>query len=492
MGESSKIDLFVGRQIDNGTERRLLRRLLTHLGHQGTEAVVIANVVVGYDKRQIDFIVATASTAVVVEAKGYSYPVHGGLNGPWRLQLGEARERPLGRTNPYYQALDCRYAVSDAITEYARLSSDEGKAAVRGALCLFPSPVEGSKLPPSDFKLRIGGITELEALLAEPLPKPIPLAMWREFAKALGAQEDSRTFLAPAAAIVDDYIAALVDLHRATSGPYVEPLFEASGVTTATLARRLADGAQLHIYGGSGSGKSVLVNALATKVAEAGIAPITINARAFSGELAPLLKRAVATSTARTLTEFFDALASSGREAILFVDGLNECPATRVVELLGALQAARLRFGFRVLTASQGVPTLPRTLDGVPIQVRHPDREHARRLVEAHLGRALRAPEEPALDIVGTAHDCPVLSAVLQGSANTDGRYALYAAFARERGKVAPRSVHEALSELAHEMRGSFVSTLPFAGAERILAGHAGDLEAFFESGLVAKDAGLF
>ena len=492
MATSARIDTYVGREVENATERRLLRRLLKHLELKGADAIIIANIIVGRDQRQIDFVVATATTAVAIEVKGYVYPVQGGLNGPWRLQIGGGGEKLLGRANPYHQALDCRYAISDAIAAHAGISSDDAKAAVKGSLCLFPSPIERSEIPASDFKLSIGGIAELEAVLATPLMKPIPLETWRSFAEALGARNNDEPLPVPEALLVDEYVSSFLNLRRASSGPYIEPAFPGPGVTTTTLAERLVDGAQLHIRGGSGSGKSELLNALAIEAGQAGFAPIVIQARTFTGELAVLLKKAVATATPLTPGALFQSLARSGREAILFIDGLNECPEAQLGDLLGALQAARLRFGFRVVTTSQTTPTLPSTLDGEAVQLHQPDRIHGQRLVEAHLGRSMSPAEVPGLEIVSTAHDCSVLAVVLQAKANADGRYALYAAFSRKRGEITPESTQQALAELAFGMRGDFVASLPLASTARFLLSRKADLSAVLDTGLAVGDDGLF
>jgi len=486
------IDIFYGRDIENVTERRFLRRLVECLTVAGLEAVIFANVVIGPQKRQIDFVVATATMAAVVEVKGYVHAVHGAENGPWRLDSGDGEPRALGRTNPYHQALDCRYAVSDALAAHAGLSSDDAKAAILGDLCLFPTAPLGSSVPASDHKLTIGGFPDLEALFARRLRNPLALATWKTFAEALGLSSGLRGEPGPETALVDGYVSAFLNLRRAIDGPYVEPLIAGDDATTATLAKRLVEGAQLHLVGGSGSGKSELLAALATATARAGFAPIIVQARAFEGDLAPLLRRAVASATTATPGALIAALNKVGREALLFIDGLNECQPTRRGDLIAALQALRLRWDVRITTTAQAPLTMPATLSGETVEVLQPDLNQARLLVEAHLGRNLAAAEVPALEVVATAHDASILATVLQTQSDTDGRYALYAAFTRERAKGALiPAVHQALGELAAQMRETFVSALPRPAVERSMeiAGSMGRAAAAaLQAGLLKDD----
>lgn len=220
------IDIFYGRDIENVTERRFLRRLVERLTVAGLEAVIFANVVIGPQKRQIDFVVATATMAAVVEVKGYVHAVHGAENGPWRLDSGNGELRALGRTNPYHQALDCRYAVSDALAAHAGLSSDDAKAAILGNLCLFPTAPSGSSVPASDHKLTIGGFPDLAALLERRLRNPVALATWKTFAEGLGLSGGLGGGPGPETALVDGYVGAFLNLRGAIDGPYVEPMMD--------------------------------------------------------------------------------------------------------------------------------------------------------------------------------------------------------------------------------------------------------------------------
>lgn len=153
---------------------------------------------------------------------------------------------------------------------------------------------------------------------------------------------------------------------------------------------------------------------LADRAAERGQLPVVLRAGGFAGKLAPLLREAVARATAVPFSAVVGAANRLGREAVVFVDGTNECQEGLRPELTAALQVARLKFGVRVVTAGESLPPLPTTLAGDVVQLCQPDAEHSRRLVEAHLGRPLSgAAEQDALEVVAAAHDASIMAAII-------------------------------------------------------------------------------
>lgn len=488
-GEGGQISFFYGDTVENTAEAACLRRLKRDLAAQGIAAVLLANFTLGPKRRQIDLIVATDATAVVVELKGYVHAVQGGLNGPWMLELDDRQTRRLGSTNPYQQALANRYAVTDALGALLGIESDTAKNAVAGMLCLFPVPIVGSRIPASDFKLTIGGYADLLGLLATVRQNSLPLDEWRRFAQSLGLNDSSVTPSTDAETMVDQYLAAYTDLARVTAGPYIEPTFENQD-TTAALAERVVAGAQMQIVGTSGSGKTELMKAVARSTAHAGCLPILLRAGDFERQLAPLLEAAVARSTPMRPPTLFKAAARSGVEIILYVDGLNECPATRRADLIAALQAARINYGARLVFTTQEPIPLPVTLSGEEIRLLQPDAAQSRRLVTAHLGRDLTDDELNAVEVVATAQDAAVLAAVLETPANFDGRFALYHSFVQKRIEAASVAhVERSLATLATAMRNGFISSLPVAAAGRLLKGNEpATIEIARAAGLIRTD----
>jgi energy-coupling factor transporter ATP-binding protein EcfA2 len=466
-----RTSLYLGGPIDNAAEAACLRRVRGHLEASATDAVLIANVTIGPKRRQVDLIIATATSAIIVEIKGYVHAVRGGVNGPWTLDAGNGVSKSLGTTNPYQQTLTNRYAVTDALAPETGLDANQLKSAVGGALCLFPAPPANSALPASDFKVTVGGYAELIEELGKRRSNAVPLDAWHRFAMSLGAQDE--TYAAPTAAeqLVSDYLAAFTDLARATSGPYIEPSFNEDN-STAVIAARITEGEQLQVSGPSGSGKSELLAQLAQTVAATGYLPIQLRAGDFEGKLGPLLQSAISRCSASRTTGLMKAAAQAGAEIILFVDGINECPATRRNDLIAALQAARINYGARLVIAGQNDTPLPDMLSGQHVRLVQPDRVQAECLVAAHLGRPLSDSEARAVEVVATAQDAAILAAILHTPGTIDGRHALYRGFTEARLEAVGRpELMQALADLATAMRRSFVAVTPLAWAEQIING---------------------
>lgn len=466
-GNADRIQLYLGSPIDNAAETACLRRVREHLASVDTDAILLANFTLGPKRRQIDLVIATATTAVVVEIKGYIHPVNGEVNGPWALALDDGSERGLGATNPYNQALANRFAVTDALRSGA--VDDDVRAGVAGMLCLFPAPVTGSTIPPGDFKVAIGGYPELTALLATPRPGAISLDRWHAFAASAGLTDASVLPPNAGASLVAEYRAAFDDLARATAGPYVEPLFEGDHAT-AELSQRIRDGGQLQLVGPSGSGKTELLKALARATSQDGNLALLIRAGDFEKQFARLLRAAVARCSSASTISLFASARQVGAEIILFVDGINECPPDRRADLIGALQGVRINYGARIILTGQDETLLPTSLAGDAIKLVQPDHDQAGRLVAAHLGRALADSERGALEVVATANDAAVLAAVLSQPLPVDGRFALYDSFTRARlAATGDPQAGRPLSILATAMRSAFVGSMPRAKVEAIL-----------------------
>lgn len=76
--------LYIGALIERGSDRAVLKEVLSLLARDHRDAVVLANAHLG--GRQIDLIVGLEEMALVVEAKGFHRPVRGGVNGAWQYK----------------------------------------------------------------------------------------------------------------------------------------------------------------------------------------------------------------------------------------------------------------------------------------------------------------------------------------------------------------------------------------------------------------------
>lgn len=488
MAQGTSIRSFSCGSTTNRAENACFRRLQRDLEIARIDAVLLRNIIVGPQRRQVDLIVATAKTAVVVEIKGYTHPVSGGVNGSWLLERDDGNLQRLDGSNPYQQALDNRYAVTDSLR--ATVGSDV-RDAVGGMLCFYPAAATGSAIPSSDFKLAIGGYADLIALLMVPRANALSLNRWVAFAQANGLTDDSASPPSASDHIVAEYLAAYQNLGHVTLPPYVEPSFEVDQ-TTASLAKRSAAGEQFQIIGASGSGKTMLLKRLGMACAADGNIPVLIRARDFDRELHPLLRTDTARYTREKVMALFGAAASAGADIVLHVDALNECRTDKRGDLIAALQAARINYGARVIVTGQDEQSLPASLRSETVRLIQPDRVQAQRIVEANLGRALAEQEIAALEVVATAHDAAILAQMLGEMGTIDGRFSLYHGFTRARLRSAGiAQAHRGLGDLATQMRSGFAAAIPRSAAERIVdPNHATTADAVHSAGLIWSERG--
>lgn len=152
----------------NPAEQLVLQRLISILTRRGDAAVILTNMLLG--PHEIDLFVATETTTLVIEVKGYRQPVAGKINDKnWvMLTTGESL------SNAYEQAHSASLALKDALR--ASIGADPGYA---HAVVLFAyGKPRGSILPSSDHRVTLKEIDDLDALLSTPIPPTSKRRIW--------------------------------------------------------------------------------------------------------------------------------------------------------------------------------------------------------------------------------------------------------------------------------------------------------------------------
>ncbi|MET3524212.1 nuclease-related domain-containing protein [Mesorhizobium abyssinicae] len=481
-----QVEIYFGEPVTQLSERRFLSRLVSDLEKASRSAIILANVVLktGGASRQIDFIVATELAAAVVEVKGFARPVRGGENGAWE-ERGDGPEdwASLRGENPYRQAVNSRFAVSDALKEAGLAPANGGQPylALHGLLCGYPEFPAGSAVPSGDQKVAIGGYDLALAKLSSPTPAaPYPLDAWRDLAARLGLQSKADVIAPEEQAEIAAYIKRARELARRDLGPYVElPLQSAHGaMTLADLAGSFHSGRNLFISGPSGSGKSYLLAHLSLLLDESTYVPIALRAADFQGKLGSLLAETTAASTLLSPVKLLGACAKTGKVPVVIVDAINECRADLRDKLIRSLQALRLRHLCPVIVSSQQSLPLPPLLAGSEVQMPPLTAKLKDALVTAHSAQSSVKLAFPAAGIVSTAHDAMVLANVLGDDEATSSRLALYQSYSRAKlGSERDSAVaFRALRQLAVLMRERFAYSVSAADFRRVVAGASGDL----------------
>lgn len=366
------IRVFIGECIEHASDRKALITVCDALEKRGTEwAYIFANFNV--NGRQIDVAVFSATTTLVIEAKGYTQPVNGGVNGSW-TQFGPYGSRKL--RNGYTQALDAKNALRDAMA--GLFSHLHGYP--NALLAIAPEIPSGSSLPPSDFKVSIGGLDAVEVALSATSGALLSQERCEALAAHLGLERVSGRDAAIHEAVLASertllrYESSFLDFHGPT-GTRLEDdqynlgdkLISASDVLERALLPRCA----LLIRGPSGCGKSLLCARIAMECLQAGVLPIHIQGKDFEGKLQKIIDAELGLlgTSARDL---LSASRDIGRQLVLFLDGYNECPEPLRTVLTRALKAFSLRYGAGIVLTSQGALASQELLSVEEILVRPP------------------------------------------------------------------------------------------------------------------------
>lgn len=177
MDQPSAIDIYIGGPIELRSEQRVLHEIVRALEASRTAAVVFCNFHI--NRRQIDFLVATASTTLVIEVKTFGGPVRGRPNGEWERIRAVVDSRKVG--NPYLQVLKAKHALRDAMREFA----GEVHGYPDAWIVVEPRLPEGSDVQVNDYKVMLINTDQIAAGLSVPSSTHWTSAQWEVMANHL-------------------------------------------------------------------------------------------------------------------------------------------------------------------------------------------------------------------------------------------------------------------------------------------------------------------
>jgi hypothetical protein len=396
MNTHTAVEVFLGNPITIPSESKFLARLRHDLLTLGVSVRILANLEVGREDRQIDFVVITDHRVVQIEEK--TFPgriVDGPKNGPWRIQVGA--EDVCERDNPVRQAQTATFALSDELQAFAATGSVPGPRAskfyrdIDTIVCAFPVLHKGSRFDKHKYVTVLG----YDALLNR-LQTPGPSVAWSAedwdaFGRHLNlyrADDDSPEGLVRRAG------AAAVDAYR---GRYLQaqgnpPPLVATGVRVdASPARRpdlagdLAAGQPVLLHGPSGFGKTPWARTAAAELARAGHVPIWLAAGVCEDSFRTSLARAIAPYTSLSPDELMRAAEAAGRGVVFVIDDLTKAADAIRQALLDGAQAVRLRDPTRgLLVTSQPANVVSSIPDCLEIELTVPDDAERRAVLDAY------------------------------------------------------------------------------------------------------------
>ena len=275
------VRLFIGERVEHASDRDVLVTVCDVLEKGTGWAYIFANF--NINGRQVDAAVFSATTTLVIEAKGYTLPIKGDVNGRW-TQVGAYGSRKL--RNGYTQALDAKNALRDSMAELFGTLSGYPNA----LLAITPAIPSGSSLPQSDFKVKSGGLDAIKialssisgALLSEDQCQALAVHLNLEGVSGIDAAINETVLISERT--VSCYESAFLEYHGPTGARLLQDqyllddkLISASNI----LKKAMSSQSALLIRGPSGCGKSLLSAHIATECMQAGLLPIHIQGKDF-------------------------------------------------------------------------------------------------------------------------------------------------------------------------------------------------------------------
>ncbi len=347
--------IYIGEPIQHKSEKDCLLFVYDQLKRSGRWSYIFLNFHV--EGRQIDLVIFTPNTTLLIEVKGYSLPVIGEINGQW-LQHGYNGSKEIG--NAYNQALNAKHCLRDVIQKIIT-THDYPDAAV----IISPHIPSGSKLTTGDFKVKIGGLelikellqpiistTQLSALECLDLAKYLSLTPVTSIDAALHPTifESEKTYIT--------YIDSFSTFHASNIKEHIADEYELnSQVIDITNITELMtkEGKHFIIRGPSGCGKTLLLTSSAIACIQMECIPIYITAKDFTGQFQALLDKEIGLLNMISSKNLIRAAKTLGKRIVLFVDGYNECSNGLKVQLTRSLCAFALRHNANIIISSQDI-----------------------------------------------------------------------------------------------------------------------------------------
>ena len=464
------VHVFLGHPLADPTERSFLQRLRCDLEQRGIPALILANLEVGSSHRQLDFVIVSSARAVHCELKGYRAPVIGRANGVWEQVLPDGKRRSLDG-NPYRQARDGTYALSDELRNLARRRGDmpagpQGKfyKGIDTVVCLYPEVPQGSQLAGHPYVTVLGYLALLERLATPGPHLSWTGEQWNAFIRHLGlsrltSQSAVERARRAQSDILEDYRRRFLATHAAGLQPRVPTslLLDGRAGEQPDTASLLTGGQVLMVVGPSGVGKTFLARHTAVELARQGHIPVWLQGPSYDDafDIDTFLGRATAPFTTETPRELLRAAAENGCAVAIVLDELNGCQPKLQTTLLHEVAALRLQTGASVVITSQSAPTLPEALSGRRLDLLLPDRSERAAILCAYEVPALAS----RIDAFTTPFELTIAAECAADLGAIATRAELFDAYIRRQaGSEAVRAVLRYIAARMHaELRGSLL-----------------------------------
>jgi hypothetical protein len=472
------VEVFLGSTIENPSERSFLDRLTRDLGSRGEPGLIFANFYpVANPSLQIDFFVVTRRSVCHVELKNLTAPVVTTLNGPWKLKSPDGTLTTLDRKNPYHQARDCKYSLSDDMHRLAQNDASVPRPSTTrrfyklfdSMVCIYPELLPTSDVNKDPY-IRILGYAELLAFLSSGKPQhPWSKDHWIKFAMYLKLthQEESDPLLLEAKAahrLIRDYRERFLDSYARALHELVPTTLkmDSEELKSDRVLDLLVRGTHSQLVGPSGYGKSHLVKHMAIRALEHDRVPIFVPAKDYAGRLSKLLDRSVAHLHPNTALHLMEAARRVGCAVVLILDGINECRRRLILRLLMDLQAFYLRWKAPILVTSSSALDLPLELRGHTYELLPPSPPEREAIIRSYSDPKHRPEGLTDFDAFHSPYELSLAAESLSGMEEPLTRASLFDSYIRRRSLETSNEplTRRLLGQIAYVMSRKFSRTL--------------------------------
>ena len=470
--EAPSLEVRVGGLVEHESEHTVLREIERLLADDGRPALVFANFEV--KSRQIDLLVALDGLVLVIEAKGFTRPVRGGENGPWRVLLSSGHWKEFH--NPYQQALNAALAVKDAAADF----DGTDPPYVNAAVVFAPEIPSGSQAFPGNRKVAVIGQDRLGPELGKRTRVAWSVDRWRKFADHLGLTRGSSVHAAcdPGLAEAENRLRRYTAMFCRTygAGETLVPIScESDGVTVPSsevIGAVLEGRGGALLQGPSGCGKSMLASSSAAALSVRGGVTISMQAKDFVGGVKELVDREARLLGARSGLQLIKDARRLGRPILFILDGYNECRQDRQRLLTRVIAALAYRYEAGILVTSQIPLARGGLLELQRFEVRAPSTETKVAIaMQASDGRGPLDAVESLLRAVSTGLEAKLVGEVGTTVAPGISRYALFDAYARRRLGEAASDGIRVLSQVSAWLFERFTFSLSVRDFDRLMDG---------------------
>jgi hypothetical protein len=435
------IEIMVGAPVA-GSEAMVLREICRDIG--SIDVILLVNFEVNH--RQIDFLVVTNNYAAIIELKCFRGPIFGDINGDWLLEDYTQQKKPYAGGNPWQQALGQKFAISDTMAVFQANHPNAPQPLGKGFysefdafVCVYPEIDPRSQVTKGDFKVKVHSYDDvLRSLTVETKPRSWTESHWRDFArnglnlKSATLEEATDSRIAKSESMLAEYCGRLKQFLNHNLPPLLSGSDDAN--LGSALIKRLRHSRNQLLVGASGSTKSFHLRHLAVELSKnCEEVPIVVYPKNYrGGPVWPLLQQCAAPFLKAKLPELLDAMLVTGRQPVLIIDALNECPTQHLGEFLRGIQAFVLQYRARILSASQSEVDLPAELHSECVMIPLPEAGDKCKIFAHHAGVAVTEDIGHFCESFSNAYDLEIAGKCHSRGEPPTSRWELYGRYVRD------------------------------------------------------------